>query len=165
MDIYRLREELINAKADVNPELIEQFNKRAEKLKDAEYEKVELENPCDVKNIQNTKLGVSDFWMRAILNHPVGSTVSEKDRAILGYLRDVVLELHEEGDGFSLKFLFDSSQSYFEPNVLVKEMHMSGKGMVDRMVSTDIKWKDGCDPTKKKIKRKKKGKKINVEVK
>ena len=40
-EIYRLREELINGKAEIDPDLIAQFNKRAEKLKDADYEKVE----------------------------------------------------------------------------------------------------------------------------
>lgn len=145
--------------------MIAQFNKRAEKMKDADYEKVESDL-CDVKAIQNTKLGVGDFWVRALLNHPIGSVVSEKDRPILGYLQNIELELHDEskGEGFDLKFIFDE-QSYFEPNVLVKEIHMKSKGIVDKMVSTNIEWKDGCDPTKKKIKRKKKGKKINVEVK
>jgi len=81
-------------------------------------------------------------------------------------LQNVELELHDEskGEGFDLKFTFDE-QSYFEPLILVKEIHMKSKGIVEKMVSTNIEWKDGCDPTKKKIKRKKKGKKINVEVK
>ena len=43
--------------------------------------------------------------------------------------------------------------------MLVKEIHMKHKGIVDKMVSTNIQWKEGCDPTKKKNKRKKKGKK------
>ena len=122
---------------------------------------------CDVKAIQNTPKGVGDFWMRALLNHPIGSVISEKDRPILQYLQNIELELHDEkkGEGYDLKFTFDASQSYFEPSVLVKEIHMKNKGIVDKMVSTVIAWKDGCDPTKKKIKRKKKGKKINVEVK
>ena len=42
---------------------------------------------------------------------------------------------------------------------------MKHKGLVDKMVATEIQWKDGCDPTRKKIKKKRKGKKVTVEVK
>lgn len=84
-EIYRLREELINGKQPLDKKLIEEFDARAEKMKDEDYEKVEVA-PCDVKSIQNSPLGVSDFWMKALLNHPMGEMVSEKDRPILGYL-------------------------------------------------------------------------------
>lgn len=39
------------------------------------------------------------------------------------------------------------------------------KGMCSKTVSTPIQWKDNCDPTKKKTKKKRKGKKVTVEVK
>lgn len=42
---------------------------------------------------------------------------------------------------------------------------MKSKGMVDKMESTKIDWNDGCDPTKKKVQKKKKGKKVKMEVK
>ena len=104
--------------------------------------------------------------MKALLNHPMGEMVSEKDRPILGYLQNIELELHDEekGEGFDLIFTF-AQQTYFEPSVLKKEIHMKHKGLVDKMVSTEIKWKDGCDPTRKKVKKKRKGKKVTVEVK
>jgi hypothetical protein len=84
-DIYSLREQLINGKMDLDSKLIEEFDARAAEMKDAEYDKIEV-IPCDVKGIQNTPKGVSDFWVKALLNHALGSTVSEKDRPILGYL-------------------------------------------------------------------------------
>jgi hypothetical protein len=40
-------------------------------MKDADYEAIEVV-PCDVKSIQNSPLGVSDFWIKAMLNHPLG---------------------------------------------------------------------------------------------
>lgn len=49
-EIYRLREELINGKASLDEKLIAEFDKRAEKMKDEDYEKVEV-SPCDVKSI------------------------------------------------------------------------------------------------------------------
>jgi len=50
-------------------------------MKDDDFEKLEI-NPCDVKSIMNGT-GVSDFWIRAILSHGIGATVTEKDRPIL----------------------------------------------------------------------------------
>jgi len=50
-------------------------------MKDDDYEKLEI-NPCDVKSIMKGQ-GVSDFWIRAILAHGIGATVTEKDRPIL----------------------------------------------------------------------------------
>jgi len=50
-------------------------------MKDDDYDKLET-SPCDVKSIMNGT-GVSDFWFKAIMNHSVGATVSEKDRPIL----------------------------------------------------------------------------------
>ena len=46
--------------------------------------------------------------MKALLNHPMGEMVSEKDRPILGYLQNIELELHDEekGEGFDLIFTF-----------------------------------------------------------
>jgi len=43
-------------------------------MKDEDYEKIEVV-PCDVKAIQNTPQGVSDFWLKAMLSHPIGTTV------------------------------------------------------------------------------------------
>jgi hypothetical protein len=100
------------------------------------------------------------------LNHPLGAMVSEKDRPILGYLSNIELDLHseEKGEGYDLIFTF-LPNSYFEGTVLKKELHMKDKGILDKSLATKIEWKDGCNPTIKKMKKKKKGKKVNVEVK
>jgi nucleosome assembly protein 1-like 1 len=92
--------------------------------------------------------------------------VSEKDRPILGYLSNIELDLHseEKGEGYDLIFTF-LPNSYFEGTVLKKELHMKDKGILDKSLATKIEWKDGCNPTIKKMKKKKKGKKVNVEVK
>ena len=41
---------------------------------------------------------------------------------------------------------------------------MKEKSILDSTTSTNIDWKDGCNPTVKKQKKKRKGKKVNVEV-
>ena len=51
-------------------------------MKDDDYDKLEVE-PCDVKAIQNTPKGVSNFWLNAMLKHPIGEMITEKDRRIL----------------------------------------------------------------------------------
>jgi hypothetical protein len=76
--------------------------------------------------------------------------VSEKDRPILGYLLNIELDLHpkDKGDGYDLIFTF-SPNSYFEGTVLTKQFFIS-QGILVNTKGTDIKWKDACDPTKKK---------------
>lgn len=59
-----------------------------------------------------------------------------------------------------------SENSYFEGTEIRKQLIMSHKGVLDKTVSTEIKWKDNAsNPTLKKQKKKKKGKKVTVEVK
>lgn len=105
--------------------LVAAFNSRVPVLKDADYEKVEI-GVCDVKNIQNCK-GVSDFWMRSILNHQLGDTVKEKDRPILGYLANIELDLHKDDKGFDLKFTF-LKNSYFNETTITKTCMINAAG-------------------------------------
>jgi len=134
-------------------------------MKDDDFAKIEL-TPCDVKSIQNSPLGVSDFWMKSMLNHPIGGSISEKDRPILGYLSNIELDLHDDakGKGYDLIFTF-MPNNYFDGTEIRKSLIMKDSGVLDKAVSTEIKWKDNCNPTIKKQKKKKKGKKVNVETK
>mmetsp|Transcript_4396 Transcript_4396/g.7452 ORF Transcript_4396/g.7452 Transcript_4396/m.7452 type:complete len:269 (-) Transcript_4396:333-1139(-) len=163
-EIYNTREEVINGKIDLPAALVTDFDERAAKVQDEDYEKVEV-TPCDVKQIQNMPKGICDFWLKAMVNHPMGVLISEKDRPILGYLVNIQLELHseEKGDGFDLIFTF-SPNSYFEGTEIKAELYKKD-GMQDRKLCSEIKWKDACNPTLKKQKKKKKGKKVTVEVK
>lgn len=70
-----------------NPEeLVAEYEKRAAELDDEDYKKVEV-NPCDVKDIQNTKNGVYGFWLKAMVHHGnIGRSIQEKDRPILMHL-------------------------------------------------------------------------------
>ena len=158
--IYAKREAVINEKAELDKTLIEEFNARLPIIKDADYDKVEVP-PCDVKGIQNAK-GVSDFWMRCMLNHQISDFIKEKDRPILGYLENIELDLHKEDRGYDLIFKF-SPNSYFKETVIRKTLFIEG-GQLDKTTSTPITWKEGCNPTIKKQKKKKKGKKVNVET-
>jgi hypothetical protein len=140
------------------------FDERSTKMQDEDYAKLEVE-PCDVKGIQNSPVGVSDFWSKAILHHNIGAMLSEKDRPILGYLTNIELDLHSEdlGEGYDLVFKF-TPNSYFEGTEIRKQLFMKTKGVLDKTTSTKIMWKANCNPTMIKKKKKRGGKKVNVEV-
>lgn len=107
-----------------------------------------------MKDIQNTTKGVSGFWLRAMIgNNAVNSHIVEKDRAILAYLEDITLELHEKGQGYTLKFVFEKN-SYFDGTELKKTFTMSKPNVIEKCVGTEIKWTSGSDPTKEKKKKK-----------
>jgi nucleosome assembly protein 1-like 1 len=151
---------------DLPAEIIEQFGKRVEEMKDEDYDKLEV-TPCDVKSIQNIPKGVSDFWVKAMLNHPpLAGMITEKDRPILGYLANIELDLHEgeKGEGYDLIFTF-LPNNYFNGTVLKKELNMKDKNILEKTTGTNIDWKDGCNPCLKKTKKKKGKKKVNVTVK
>lgn len=118
--------------------MIKEFDERAAQMKDADYDKLEVV-PCDVKAIQNTPKGVSDFWIKSLLNHPIGATITEKDRPILGYLQNIQLDLHPEdkGEGYDLVFVFGEN-SYFTGTEIKKELHMKTKGVLDKTISSTI---------------------------
>ena len=166
-EIYALRDQVIAGTSLPNEaDLIKQFDEIAIKMNDDDYKKLEVE-PCDVKSISNSK-GVSNFWLNAILKHPIGDMVSEKDRRILQYLDNIVLDLHEEDGsyGYDLTFKF-LSNSYFKETELKKQFFITDADQKtpEKITSTTITWNDGCNPTIEKKKKKKKGKKVNVEVK
>lgn len=163
-EIYRTREQIVNGKLALPADLLQDFQVRAEQIRDEDYDKLEVV-PCDVKSIQNSKMGISDFWLRALLNHPIGNQVQEKDRPILGYLQNIELDLHnqEGSDGYDLVFHF-SPNSYFSQTELKISVYKADTGSVEKIVGTKIEWQAGCDPTKTKKKKKKGGKKVTVEA-
>ena len=79
--------------------------------------------------------------------------VVEKDRAILAYLIDVRLELHEHDNGYTLHFDFEPN-SYFTNTTLTKKYHMSGNNVIEKCEGCTINWTAGSDPTKMKKKKK-----------
>ena len=138
--------------------LVQDYEKRAQELNDDDYKKVEV-NALDVKDIQNTPLGVYGFWLKAMLNHgTISRLIFEKDRPILMNLLEIDCTLHDQGYGFDLIFRFDKND-YFNNTELKKSFTMSKQNIIEKCEGTEIAWKDGKDVTKKKIKKKSKNKK------
>jgi nucleosome assembly protein 1-like 1 len=120
--------------------------------------------PLDVKEIQNMPLGVAGFWFRAMLNHAnVARLIQEKDRPILMHLIDIQCNLHAQGYGYELVFVFEKND-YFTNTELKKSFTMSKQNVIEKCEGTDINWKDGRDVTKKKIKKKSKSKKAPTKT-
>jgi len=165
-EIYNKRRNLITGKDDVDTALVKAFDERKQiRQADEKYAALEVEL-CDVNQIQNTIKGVSGFWLRSMLSQKMlATTIMEKDRAILSYLIDIRLELHEHDNGFTLLFDFEPN-SYFSNPTLTKKYHMSSHNIIEKCEGCEIKWTAGSDPTKmkKKKKQKKGGKKTNVTV-
>lgn len=161
--VYKKRAALLTGEpAAVDETLIASFDERSKILADPEFGEVDIV-PCDVKEIQNTPYGIPNFWLKAMCNNKdIARNIFEKDRAILGYLTDIQLDLHEEGYGFDLTFHF-AQNNYFKESQLKKSFFMKVEHCVDKAVGCTITWNAGSDPTKT---MKKKGKKkVKVQVK
>jgi len=61
-------------------------------------------------------------------------------------LENIKLELHEEGYGFDLVFVFEQN-SYFKNPTLKKSFFMARENVIEKCVGTTIEWNEGCDPT------------------
>ena len=127
-------------------------------IEDPDYSKVECEI-CDVKDIKNTPNGVPGFWLKAMLNHPqISRLIFEKDRQILRGLEDVTCKLHTDDAGYDLEFRFENND-FFNNSVLKKTYVIPKENVIEKIVASEIQWKDGKNITEKKVKKKnKKGK-------
>ena len=74
------------------------------------------------------------------------------------HLQDIQCNLHTEGYGFELIFLFEKND-YFKNASLRKSFVMTRQNIIEKCEGTEIEWKEGKDVTKKKIKKKQKAKK------
>jgi hypothetical protein len=168
-EIYTQRREVMMNKMpqDTFKDLIEQFDQHIKKY-EHDLKHMDEVTPCNVNDtiISKKNQSVANFWQRAMLNHPnLSQYISDKDRVILQSLVDIQVTLHEDyGFGFDIKFTFEDKNPYFLEDVLVKKFVMSRQNVIEKTEQTKINWKEGFDPTRKKVKKKRKGKKVTVEA-
>ena len=164
-EVYAKRALLLKGdESAINEDLIKAFDERAEMFQDEEFGDVEVSH-CDVNAIQNTKTGVSGFWLKAMCSvNSVSPQIHEKDRPVLAYLQDITLDLHTEDFGYDLTFHFEKN-SYFSELQLKKQFFMKTPHSVDHCIGTPITWSAGSDVTKTKKKKGKGKKKTTVTVK
>ncbi|XP_066284395.1 protein SET-like isoform X3 [Branchiostoma lanceolatum] len=97
---------------------------------------------------------IPNFWVTAFVNHPqVSALLTEEDEECLHYLTKLEVEEFEDiKSGYRIKFFFDDNP-FFENEVIEKEFHL-GSSDYDPVgdpasKSSEIKWKEGMDLTKR----------------
>lgn len=111
--------------------------------------------------------GLKSFWLRVLQHHVVISSFIEgHDEPALELLQDITIEpLTDQGPtggDFRVNFHFPVDNGFFENTVLSKTFKMKtelDEETLDKAESTEIKWKNGKNLTKKLVKKvqKKKG--------
>ena len=119
--------------------------------------------PTDVTYLKGQK-GIPDFWQRAMkANRLIWDQVREKDEEIMKHLRHVETTAVEDETSknmvVTLKMDFDEDNEFFTPSSLFVSLEYESEDQVKEIKGTQIEWKDGQNPTKKKIKKKQKHKK------
>jgi len=119
--------------------------------------------PTDVSYLKGQK-GIPDFWQRAMkANRLIWDQVKEKDEEIMKHLRHVETTASEDEKSnnmvVTLKMDFDENNEFFTPSTLFVSLEYESEDQVKEIKGTHIEWKEGKDPTKKKIKKKQKHKK------
>ena len=73
-------------------------------------------------------------------------------------LEDVTCKLHTDDAGYDLEFRFENND-FFNNSVLKKTYVIPKENVIEKIVASEIQWKDGKNITEKKVKKKnKKGK-------
>lgn len=162
--LYELRRQII-AGEDFLPEYLNRFDQKYEKLKkqipkDADEEEFAAEK-VDIDEVVEHK-GVPGFWKRVLKSHNlIRDYVKKQDEPILMHLANITGQHFPDKFGYELTFYF-SPNEFMENVELRKTYHMLDDRILERTESTQIIWKEGKDPTKKKIKKKQQNKKTGA---
>nr|XP_022297538.1 protein SET-like [Crassostrea virginica] len=128
---------------------IDALNEQAsEEILKVEQKYNKLRKPHYEKRNEMIK-NISNFWITAFMNHPqISAILDEEEEECLHYLTTVnVEEFDDIKSGYRISFTF-SKNPYFSNEVVSKEFHLANTGDPESN-STEIKWKDGMDLTKR----------------
>jgi len=134
---------------------------RTDEEKAAAEEDEKEHEPVDVTHLKE-KPGVPDFWMKAIEGHPMlAQIISEKDAPIIKHVTHVTAEKVEEPSSMiTIEMHFSENEFFSEKSLkFCARMGKDQDDKVEEVIGQEISWKEGKDPTKKKIKKKQKNKK------
>jgi len=145
--LYDRRAEIVDGKAEPTAE--ELIVKKKEEEKAPKTDAPKPEEGIDIK-------GIPDFWLNALKHHDdFMDMISEEDEGALKHLYDIQCTKIEEEEtpspSFALKFFFHPNE-YFEDTVLTKTYHLVndlGEILLENYESSEIKWKQGKNLTKK----------------
>ncbi|KAJ8682889.1 hypothetical protein QAD02_018681 [Eretmocerus hayati] len=92
---------------------------------------------------------IPNFWVTAFVNNKkIADILEEEEEDALRYLNKLEVEEFEDiKSGYRINFYFEENP-YFENDVLTKEFHLGSSGDPASQ-STNIRWKDGADLSKR----------------
>lgn len=122
--------------------------KASEEILKVEQKYNKLRKPYfDRRNVIIEK--IPNFWVTAMVNHPqISLLIDEDEEDCLHFLTKLEVEEFEDiKSGYRIKFFFEENP-FFENDSLVKEFHLGSSGD-PKSTSTDIRWKENMDLSKK----------------
>ena len=120
--IYQERAEIVDATRAPTEECVQEFNQRDLKIKDQFYEQIPV-NPPDMTEVVDAP-GVPGFWFQVLKNHPTTSlNIFDNDIELLKKLINISIKLHEEDEGFQLRFKFEPNE-FMNNTEIVKDYFM-----------------------------------------
>uniref|UniRef100_A0A7S3I5S4 Nucleosome assembly protein n=1 Tax=Favella ehrenbergii TaxID=182087 RepID=A0A7S3I5S4_9SPIT len=129
-----------------------------EKEADAEEEKAH--EPTNVEHLKE-KPGVPDFWSKAIKNHAMlQSVITEKDAPILEHLTNLnCSQVKLPSPKLTVTMTFSENEFMTNETLSFTAVADNDTDQTIEVIGTVIEWKEGQDPTKKKVKKTQKNKK------
>jgi len=124
-----------------------------DKAKDAQ--EAAEQKPVEVDHLIG-KDGIPDFWFRAIKNNQmIWDLVKEKDEAILAHLQHVESARGDNPKHLQVKFTFNDNEFFENKDIALTIFYKEDSDeSVSKIEGSVINWKEGKDPTKKKVKKK-----------
>jgi len=148
LETQKALEEIDNTQNDIDA-----LNEKAsEEILKVEQKYNKLRKPYFEKRNEIIKR-IPNFWVTSFINHPqISAILEEEEEECLHYMSKLEVEEFEDiKSGYRIKFFFDTNP-YFEDDVLTKEFHLGSTGDPASQ-STQIRWKENMDLTKKVEKR------------
>ena len=133
---------------------------KTEEEKEADEEEAKEHKPTNVDHLKD-KAGVPDFWSTAIKNHAMLQTVvTEQDSPILDHIK----KLHASQEKIprpklTVTFTFGENEYFSNDTISFTALADNDTNQTVEIQGTIIEWKEGKDPTKKKVKKTQKNKK------
>lgn len=165
--LYELRASIL-AGDEYPSEYLTYFDQKHDKLKkDVAKEADEDDDDASAAATVNTddlveQKGVPGFWGRVLKAHDViRDYVKKHDEPILKHITDISGQHFPDKHGYEIVFTFNHNE-YMENTELRKVYHMIDDRVLEKTEGTEIVWKEGKNPTIKKIKKKQKNKKTGA---
>jgi len=133
---------------------------KSEEEKQADEEEEKAHTPTDVTHLKAAP-GIPDYWAKAIKNHAMlQSVVTDKDGPILEKLTKLhCSQVKIPQPKLSVTMTFAENDFFTNTSISFEALADNDTNQTIEVVGTTIDWKEGQDPTKKKVKKTQKNKK------